>query len=129
MRLILLILLLFNCSNLFAQKDCISMYQVGAETTYSDNMNNRDFSLFQLENSTKNKYSIQNLFLQPVVGSGFAIIFSFFPLGATIADAWGKDGTSVSQTAWGILTISAYLLGSATGVYLVAKYENPELSL
>ena len=129
MRLILIIILLFNFSNLFAQKDYMSVHQAGAKTTYSDNMNSSDSSLFQMNKSPKNKHSILNLCLQPVVGSGFAVIFSFLPLGATFANAWGNDRTTVSQTAWGILTISAYLFGSATGVYLVAKYENPELSL
>jgi hypothetical protein len=73
-----------------------------------------------------NMHSIFNLAGQAVVGSSLALGFSILPTAASFGSSWAGEQTSA--TIFGILAISAYLAGSATGVHWIAKIENPNLS-
>jgi len=129
LRAILILLMVILCSIVPAQNSCKPIGYLNAEIKYFDKNNNSNIVLFGTDKIVTQKHSFLNLSGQAIVGSAFAVGFSILPLAATWANAWGSDGTPVSQTALGILTISSYLFGSAVGVHLVAKSENGELSL
>jgi hypothetical protein len=129
LRAILILLSVIFCSIVPAQNICRPIGYLKAEIKYFDKNNNSHIILFETDKTVTHKHSFLNLSGQAIVGSTFAVGFSILPLTAAWANAWGSDGTPASQTALGILTVSSYLFGSAVGVHLVAKSENPELSL
>lgn len=129
MRSILILISVIVCSNIFAQDSYQSIGHLKSEINYFCKIDNSRIVLFESDKTISQKHSILNLSGQALVGSTFAVGFSILPLAAMWANAWGSDGTPASQTAIGILTLSSYLFGSAVGVHLVAKSENPELSL
>jgi hypothetical protein len=125
----LILMSVILCSNILAQNCYKPIGHLMFEIKYFDKSSNSHIVLFESDKTVSQKHSFLNLSGQAFVGSAFAVGFSILPLAAAWANAWGSDGTTASQTALGILTISSYLFGSAVGVHLVAKSENSELSL
>ena len=128
MRAILVLSFVILCSSILAQNSCKPISHLLAEIKYLDKINNCQIILFETDKPVSKKYSFLNLSGQAIVGSVFAVGFSILPLAASWANAGGSDGTPVSQTALGILTVSSYIFGSAIGVRLIAKSKNSELS-
>ncbi|MEJ2613817.1 MAG: hypothetical protein P8Z35_02575 [Ignavibacteriaceae bacterium] len=127
MKLNTFILILFTVINIFAQSKYYSLSLVENKANYNIAYQ-KSFNNFNLSDKTEShKYSIINLSGQTIVGSALAAGFSIPPLIMAWADSWNHS-TDASQTALGIISISAYLLGAATGVYWVAKSENSKLS-
>lgn len=72
-------------------------------------------------------HSVLNISAQVVVGQTFGILFSLPPMAGFWASVWSPHGNPATTAALGILTISSYVFGTATGVYIVADMENERL--
>ncbi len=127
MKLLIILTVVLFSENIFSQNSLHSFGNIENKIVYSDALYNKFSSPFKLGNKVYDNYSLTNLVFQPVVGSGFAFIFTIPPFVGLLNDAWNSE-SAISHTVWGILTISAYCLGAGTGVYLVAHIENKNLT-
>jgi hypothetical protein len=94
------------------------------------NENDKDkIILFEFSKDNSQRHSIINLMGQGVVGSGFAFLSLIPPFAAAWANAWSSNISPTLQTTLFIVAVSSYIFSSSLGVYLVAKYENSNLSL
>ena len=128
----LILVFIFICSSNHAQNNFKQFSHLVEDIICLDKINNNRITLFQPDDNIFKHHSFINLSGQAIIGSVFAAGFSILPLAATVANAWGSDGTRTSRATLGvalsILTISSYVFGSAVGVHLIAKSENTELS-
>lgn len=125
MRAIILLFILL-CSQIAAQSDIKSFEELKAEFTFSEN--NSNIIIFQSDNIIPRRHTALNLAGQALLGTGLAFIFAVPPLAATWAAAWSNGGNTGANALFG-LTVASYMFGSAVGVRLVAKAQNPNLSL
>lgn len=79
-----------------------------------------------IKHEQRNSYSPLNLAGQLVTGSASAVGFSILPYSAGFAASW--SGKKIAASLWGSVAISAFILGSAAGVYWIAELENPEIN-
>ncbi len=123
---------IFICSLNFAQNNFKPVCRLATDIKYSDNYNETHIIYFHPEEIVRKNYSFLNLSGQAILGSAFAVGFSILPLTAGLANSMGSDGTPTSRAVLGvtlgIITLSSYMFGSAVGVHLVAKSQNPALS-
>jgi len=115
-------------SNLFAQvnqksilylksesKQLIEKSQLFSDSIYSENILNR-------------KHSFGNIAAQAVIGSVFGLGLGSLAAGSAFAYYWRREGTTFSNVFFSILIPSSLIYGSAVGVHVVAKRENPRHS-
>jgi len=124
--IIAIVFLLFSFSSTFSQTKLIQTIQHKPEIKF----NSFNYFLnYQKDKVSANSYSFINLSGQAVVGSASEVVFSILPLAIAWNNALSGKSTPASQTALLILTLASYTFGAAVGVHLIAKIENPNLSL
>ena len=125
MKPILVICLSLIFINIFAQNKFNQIIPIENRTNFSININGN----YPLGDSVvSHKYSVINLSGQLLVGSALAFIFTIPAITAAGYNAWSGHDSKESHTIIGVIGISSYLIGAATGVYWVAKSSNSELS-
>jgi hypothetical protein len=72
-------------------------------------------------------HSYLNIAGQAVVGEAIACGFSFLPLCGLVGSSFGTSNPTAPDI-FGGLSIGAYVIGTATGLYWVAKAQNNSLS-
>jgi hypothetical protein len=117
---ILIIALTFNifAQNITEKKIPFNLEKLSLRNSFADSL-------------TKNyrmHYSGINITGQTVVGEGIAIGFSIIPFGVGILNGLSESGSKTTSDILVVVGISAYIVGTATGVHWIAHIENEEHS-
>ena len=122
------VFILFSVTSILAQTNPLSFNLLKNEMIFANNMDYNYNKLLLSDSSVRHNYTVLNLAGQAVVGSALAVGFSILPLYADFVNSWSGHSSDVSDVSFAVLCISSYLFGAATGVYSIAKYQNPKLS-
>ncbi len=74
------------------------------------------------------KHSTLNISLQTIVGEGMGLGLAIIPFSISFASGFSGSGSKTTSDIFGVITIPAYILGTALGVHLIAHIENKEHS-
>lgn len=74
------------------------------------------------------EHSFFNVTGQLVIGTTLSVGFAIIPFAISFGQAWSGKKTEHGTIA-DIITIPAFLFGTAVGVHWIASYENPNVSL
>jgi hypothetical protein len=124
-KLILILFFSFIYINTFAQYKFNRISPIGNRTYLAIDL---DSNCISGDIVIPHKYSAINLTGQLLAGSALAFIFTLPSMTAAFYNAWSGHGSKESQILLSAIGITSYLIGSATGVYWVAKSGNSELS-
>lgn len=87
-----------------------------------------EYSTLLLEKDTTRNHSLLNILGQAAAGPACAIVFSIIPLSAGFGYAWSGDKNPSVEFFYAVAFYSAYIIGSATGVYWIANFENKNIA-
>jgi hypothetical protein len=118
--IILIIALTLNISaqNITEKKIPLNFAKLSLQNSYADS----------LSENYKLHYSRINITGQAVVGEGMAIGFSIIPFGIGFLNGLSESGSKTTSDILSVVGISAYIVGTATGVHWIAHIENKEHS-
>ncbi len=123
----LLIFLLFS-SSLFAQTNHISILYLKTESKQLiDNSVLLSDSIISKSILNK-KYSVGSLIGQGLLGSVSELGLGFISAGAAFGYSFSHKETTLSTVGFTLLIPGSMIFGSALGVHLIAKHENPKHS-
>ena len=117
---ILIIAFAFNISaqNITEKSIPLNLAKLSLRNSYTDS----------LTENYRTHYSGINITSQAVVGEGIAIGFSIIPFGFGFLNSLSESGSKTTSDILGVVGISAYIVGTATGVHWIAHIENKKHS-
>ena len=115
-------------SNLFAQADHKSKLYLKSESKQLiENTQLLSDSVYS-ENILNKKHSFGSIAAQAVIGSVLGLGLGSLAVVSAFAYSWRHEGTTFGNVFFSLLIPSSLIYGSAVGVHLVAKRENPRHS-
>ncbi|HED06608.1 MAG TPA: hypothetical protein ENI57_00640 [Ignavibacteria bacterium] len=115
-------------SNLFAQADHKSILYLKSESKQLIKTEQFFSDSVYSNKKLNNKYSVGSLIAQGLTGSISGLGLGFLAIGSAFAYSWRHGATTFSRVGFTLLVPASMIFGSAIGVHLIAKYENPKHS-
>lgn len=111
----------------------ILVIQIAAQTNLKSQIAYKPVSkFFVLEDSTLNNFrtshSVLNISFQVIAGEGMGFVSVLVPLAIAGRSAFSENSSNSTTDIALLLTIPAYIIGTATGVHWVAHLENKDHS-